>query len=236
VAIAEVRSLRSWAWVVTAVGSTLRGSASTRPEAEEAAGAAAASLEAVAVSFSFGDKGEASDYGRELIAEARARKPSASNAAPAPIVYAFRLAVIWDPASGRATARTESAPVVNRTPRLVFVERTSRTSAGGAVVVSTSALPRAALERGEVVRGWSLREPTPEEIRAALAPFGVSESVPAWASALGLSWPSCAAAAKRAFRLRARTAHPDAGGSSAEFKALAAAFAAAEAFFERGGR
>ncbi len=235
VELAEVRSLRLWAWSLTSVASRLRGSSATRPAAEEAALAAAASLSAMAISVSFGENGAAADYARELVAEARSRRPSASATAPAPVAQAFRLAVTWDSVSGRAAARTETAPVVRRTPRLVFVERHSRTSAGGAVVVSTIALPREALERGEVVRGWSLREPSSEEVCAALAPFGAGQSVPSWASALGLAWPCSAVDAKRAFRRGARSAHPDAGGSSTEFQRLSAAYEAAEAFFDRGG-
>lgn len=234
VEVVEVRTLRLWAWATTSGVTTWRGSAPTRAAADEAAHSAAASVDAAAISLTIGKGGAAADYARELLAEARARRPSASTADPAPVASAFRLAVAWDPASGRTAARTEIAQVVRRTARLVFLERSSRLSEGGAVVVSTIALPREALERGEVVRGWSLREPSPEEIRAALAPFGGACLVPEWASVLGLSWPCSESDAKRAFRRAARSAHPDAGGDSTAFQRLSAAYEAATSFFERG--
>ncbi len=51
-----------------------------------------------------------------------------------------------------------------------------------------------------------------------------SRRIPACVAALGLAWPCTAQEVRQAFRARAKTVHPDAGGSSEAFQALYRAY------------
>lgn len=58
------------------------------------------------------------------------------------------------------------------------------------------------------------------------APTGTSHArpIPACLTLLGLTWPCTGQEVKQAFRLQAKTAHPDAGGSNEAFQALHKAY------------
>jgi hypothetical protein len=56
----------------------------------------------------------------------------------------------------------------------------------------------------------------------------------AWCATLGVRFPLSTSSIKAAYRRRAMTAHPDAGGDAAEFRALEQAYREALAYFRAG--
>lgn len=191
-----------------------------------------------------GSESEAVKVAREHRAEARDRKASSgtTNAQVVEYVYRHHKAYdysgfrpeAWSPASGdwswffassaTFTWKTETAKVLRRTAKRLFVEDTfgSYNTAGGSLVLKTYALDRAALERGTHRWGWTLN-PHP--------PADGQESTPAWATVLEIELPTTLAEAKRAYRRKAKDAHPDGGGSPEAFRRVTEAFAAATAHF-----
>ncbi len=121
--------------------------------------------------------------------------------------------------------RTEVAVVLRKTPKRIFIENKfeTYTTDGGTLVSKTYALDRQDLERNRKTRhGWTM-DPHP--------PADGVESAPAWATVLDLEMPTTIADVKRAYRRKAKTAHPDAGGSPEDFRRVTDAFKAAERHF-----
>ena len=82
----------------------------------------------------------------------------------------------------------------------------------------------------DAVAGGRLRGFREEVRHLYIDPFeddDPEQAPPAWASVLGIGPPFDADGIRAAFRLRSRTAHPDAGGSEADFVRLRAAYEAA---------
>jgi hypothetical protein len=228
--VAQARSLDVWTWAMRIGESVIRGTAGSREEAEKAAsGTLPSSDEAICLTMGMG--GDAAEYARELRAEAQAARPSQCGAT-APIEYVFQGGLDWDDTTRNVVFRTRRMPVVRTTEKLVFVEHTVRRTTSGALVVTTIALDRAALERGEKVRGWSRVPPSEQEIASTLGRCeAASASSPSWATTLGIAFPCTADEVRRAFRRAAKAAHPDAGGSAEVFRAVAEAFEQASQYF-----
>jgi len=195
--------------------------------------------------FSRSSDADAERVARERRAEARDRKVSDGRTGAQTVEYVYRhhkkhdyscfrseqwASGDWSSfyaSAAKFTWQTESAKVLRKTKKRIFIEsRESYTTASGSLVLKTYALGRAELERTGTSRwGWTTN-PRP--------PADGQESTPAWATELGIEKPTTLADAKRAFRRKAKLAHPDSGGSPDAFRRVTDAFKAAEQHFGGG--
>jgi hypothetical protein len=114
--------------------------------------------------------------------------------------------------------------VLRKTAKRLFVQDTigTYTTASGVMVLKCYSLDREALAKGKHRYGWTLNPHPPANGKGA---------APGWADVLGVTLPCTLAQAKRAFRVAAKVAHPDGGGSDEAFRRVSAAYAAATAHF-----
>ena len=200
----------------------VHGFAATAAEAFERVRAAVARFvpPASPVELTKSSDAEAETIARELRADARAKKVgTGAGAQVVELVYSHRKHwPVWT--SPVFEWKTDRAKILRKTAKMIFVEDQlgTYTTPAGSILLKTYALDRAVLERGGTCRGWTLN-PNP--------PDGGTGSSPGWAQVLGITFPCTLATAKRAFRSKAKTAHPDSGGSPDAFRRVKEAFDAA---------
>lgn len=169
--------------------------------------------------------GMAAHYHRRLAVEARMQKPAkGQKTATREYLYYF-----WR-SEWSGEWQTEAYRIVKQTARRIYVDREPRRTTSPEPKseqwewldhdIRTAVVDRAILEREGSVwcRGVGHRlHRSPEVPRAYI-------HTPPCLVSLGLSWPCTEAEVKRAFRVRSREAHPDAGGEAERFIALQRAY------------
>jgi hypothetical protein len=162
---------------------------------------------------------------RELRAAARLLRPG-TPAGPQRVEYVYSHHKQYELFNDRYSWVTHKARILKKTAKYVFIEDTTNTyaTADGVLVLKQHMIDRAKLESTGAARHW---------VTSPYPPDDGTATNPTWADVLGVKPTSSMPEVKRAYRSKAAAAHPDQGGTAAEFKRVCDAFKAAERAFKQ---